>query len=1572
MNAEYFFDIDLGVGTGDPLIGFVSGSTIDQNFSISTTGLSPGIHKLYIRVQDADGDWSIYDKNVFYINPTQSNTAEIAEAEYFFDTDLGVGTGDPLMGFMQGSTIDQDFNISTTGLSPGIHKLYVRVINEDGTWSIYDKNVVYINPNQSNTAEIAGAEYFFDTDLGVGTGDPLMGFMQGSTIDQDFNISTTGLSPGIHKLYVRVINEDGTWSLYDKNVVYINPNQSNTAEIAGAEYFFDTDLGVGTGDPLMGFIQGSTIDQDFNISTTGLSPGIHKLYVRLINEDGTWSLYDKNVLYINPNQTNTAEITAAEYFIDTDLGVGTGDPLTGFISGSMVDQDFNIPTTGMPEADYKLYVRVLNADGTWSLYDGKDFTIGPPDSDGDGILDDDDNCPTTANAGQEDIDMDTVGDVCDNCPDDDNTDQADDDGDNVGDICDVCPGFDDAIDVDNDNFADGCDCDDSNASINPNATEILDNDIDEDCDGFDLKTWYEDSDSDTFGNLAVSQTANTAPTGYVLDNTDCDDTNADIYPGAPEIVDNDVDEDCDGFDLKTWFEDADGDTYGNASVSQEANIEPSGYVADNTDCDDTNANINPGATEITDNDIDEDCDGFDLKTWHEDADSDTFGNLNVSQEANSEPTGYVADNTDCDDTNADIYPGAPEIVDNDIDEDCDGFDLKTWYEDADGDTFGNASVSQEANLEPLGYVADNTDCDDTNANINPGALEIPDNGIDEDCDGLDLLTWYADADGDTFGNVNVTQEANSQPSGFVSDDTDCDDTNANVYPGATEIPDNDIDDDCDGFDLKTWYEDADGDTYGNPDASQESNTQPVGYVLDNTDCDDTNVGINPGATEIPENGIDEDCDGSDNAVWYEDADGDGFGNPNVSQTSNDQPSGYVSDNTDCDDTNANINPGEIETPDNGIDDDCDGFDAITWYEDADGDGFGNPDVSLISNTQPTGYITENTDCDDTNANINPGATEIPDNGIDEDCDGSDNAVWYEDADGDGFGNPNVSQTSNDQPAGYVSDNTDCDDTDANVYPGAPEVTDNDIDEDCDGFDLKTWYEDADADTYGNPNMSQQSNTQPTGYILDNTDCDDTDAAINPGATEIADNDIDEDCDGFDLKTWYEDADGDGFGNPAISQQANTQPTGYVADNTDCDDTNVNAYPGATETPDNDIDEDCDGFDLKTWYEDADNDTYGNPNVSLQANTQPIGYILDNTDCDDTDANINPEASEIVDNDIDENCDGFDLKTWYEDADGDGFGNPDISQQANTQPSDYVADNTDCDDTEASVFPGNPEVCDGLDNNCDGTVDEGVESTFYEDADGDGFGNPDMSILACAAPEGYVDDDTDCDDTEANNYPGNTEVCDGIDNDCDGLIDDEDDSLDDATTWYEDADGDGYGNDLESVYTCESPEGYILDNTDCNDTDANAYPGAEEIPNDGIDQDCDGSDLSIGDTDDDGVLDDIDNCIDTPNPDQLDSDNDGIGDVCDEIVVPRGFSPNGDNKNDTWVIENISRFPNNKVMVFNRWGNKVFEAHNYQNNWDGKSTEGGGSNRLPVGPYLYIIELNEAGTSPVQGWMYINY
>ena len=175
-----------------------------------------------------------------------------------------------------------------------------------------------------------------------------------------------------------------------------------------------------------------------------------------------------------------------------------------------------------------------------------------------------------------------------------------------------------------------------------------------------------------------------------------------------------------------------------------------------------------------------------------------------------------------------------------------------------------------------------------------------------------------------------------------------------------------------------------------------------------------------------------------------------------------------------------------------------------------------------------------------------------------------------------------------------------------------------------------------------------------------------------------------------------------------------------------------------------------------------------------------GYDV-SVDCDDNNAAVNPGASEVC-NSIDDDCnsltdDGLTFALYFTDADGDGFGaNSDPGQSFCTAPSfSYAFSGGDCDDFDNSINPSATEICNLVDDDCDGIDDEGVTTVYYADSDGDTYGDASSTIDACSPLSGYVSDATDCNDANAAVNPGATEVCNTIDDDCDGLTD-EDQSL----------------------------------------------------------------------------------------------------------------------------------------------------------------------------------------------------
>ena len=807
--------------------------------------------------------------------------------------------------------------------------------------------------------------------------------------------------------------------------------------------------------------------------------------------------------------------------------------------------------------------------------------------------------------------------------------------------------------------------------------------------------------------------------------------------------------------------------------------------------------------------------------------------------------------------------------------------------DDDAVNSGGGGSSGDTNVDADGDgFLEAEDCDDEDAGAYPGAPELCD-GVDNDCDdeidesAEDATTFYQDGDGDGFGDDAATGSACEAPSGFVDVGGDCDDADADAFPGGEEICD-DVDNDCDGdideadaTDALVWYGDGDADGHGDPDRSQMACTEPAGFVADDTDCNDQSDAAHPGAAEV--------CDGLDN---------------------------------DC----------------NGETDEDASADAPAWFMDGDGDGYGDSALTIVQCAQPTDYVADDTDCDDTTSTTNPGASEYCD-GVDNDCDGAldeddavDTSTWYADGDGDGYGDASASTQTCDAPSAHVADATDCDDTAAAVNPAAVEVC-NGIDDDCNGSSddadagldtstASTWFNDGDTDGYGDASASSLTCDAPSGYIADGSDCDDTDSAVNPGATEVC-NEVDDDCDGdtddsdssLDTSTgstWYADGDADGYGDAATTVAACDAPSGYSADDSDCDDTAAAVNPAASEVC-NEIDDDCDGdiddadssVDTSTggtFYTDADADGFGDASTAFAACDQPSGAVVDATDCDDSQATSYPGADEYC-NTRDDDCDGtideddaLDTLTWYLDGDSDGFGDAAITVPACNQPSGYVGDDSDCDDSAGGVYPGASEICNTIDDDCDGAIDDADASvdtstgqTWYADLDADSYGSLTSSVDACTAPSSYVADSSDCDDTSAANFPGADEYCDTVDNDCDGSTD-ESDAVD-AATWYRDADLDGYGDGGASVPSCSGPSGYVSDATDCDDADATISPGTTETWYDGVDSDC-GSDNDY-DADADGYQSeahagtDCDDADASVSPGATEVWYDGVDSDCDE-------------------------------------------------------------------------------------------
>lgn len=565
-----------------------------------------------------------------------------------------------------------------------------------------------------------------------------------------------------------------------------------------------------------------------------------------------------------------------------------------------------------------------------------------------------------------------------------------------------------------------------------------------------------------------------------------------------------------------------------------------------------------------------------------------------------------------------------------------------------------------------------------------------------------------------------------------------------------------------------WYRDADHDGYGDGTYVFGCTVSPEyvrTLISTETDCDDHNPNI------------------SNAPPWFADADNDGYRSAEPAIYSCTQPP-FV---------NLNYKPYyELIDPFSKID--CNDNDpavfsgSTVWYPDHDGDGYTSGAATISQCNRPSGYILQSElksltiiDCDDNDAMVNP------------------DTKWYKDADSDGITNGEF-LIQCEKPFGYINNPLsagsailkDCDDNNAAVSV------------------VQTWYPDFDGDRHGSQSVIEPGYSRlvmlqcerPSGYFLESElisvfDCDDRDAAITAGPK------------------WYLDKDHDGYHSGSFINACNSPGSDYIPESNllgvDCDDNNA-AITNYAFSPDADGDgvidpdpgkiiyacsappgylprplfvssfnSDCNDSDPAVkgqvfFYLDKDGDGHGDGSGQLHlfcSASAPPGYSSVGDDCDDNNASVYPGAPEICDG-KDNNCNGqIDeaMLKYYRDNDKDGFGNALKFIESCIPPAGYVLDKSDCNDNDKNIYPGAPEICDGKDNDCDGLIDEDAGKIFYRDKDGDGWGDPSVTITACTAPRGYVSKSGDCRDNNVLVHPGMKEICgNGIDDNCNGKID----------------------------------------------------------------------------------------------------------------------------------------------------------------------------------------------------------
>lgn len=374
VDAEYYIDIDPGLGSGTPISITDNQDISDLLVPIDIAGVSEGIHNLIVRAKDENGSWSLSHEQTFLKSQLPSSSP-IDALEYYFDNDPGEGNGSPISITASADILNHSSLISISGISEGVHRLNIRARNEEGVWSHVESKTVYVSAPEI-LYDIVKLEYYMGADPGFGSGTAISITPANDVSEISAVVPFGDLEFGVNQLSVRGLNSKGQWSHSSTNAI-LKMKVPDVPDVVELEYFFNVDPGFGSGTNVSLGAQPDWPDASVLINTNGLADGLHILYIRTKDSNGVWSFSESTIIQKSTVE-NLSDITGIEYFFDIDPGFGSGMSIGVTPETDIENHVTTISVAGLSKGIHTLFLRTKNTLGEWSLSQTKSILIANP------------------------------------------------------------------------------------------------------------------------------------------------------------------------------------------------------------------------------------------------------------------------------------------------------------------------------------------------------------------------------------------------------------------------------------------------------------------------------------------------------------------------------------------------------------------------------------------------------------------------------------------------------------------------------------------------------------------------------------------------------------------------------------------------------------------------------------------------------------------------------------------------------------------------------------------------------------------------------------------------------------------------------------------------------------------------------------------------------------------------------------------------------------------------------------------------------------------------------------------